>query len=72
MSAVTHALPSFLTNFAKRTFTVSDQIKIINDFLTFIAKQMRDCDVWSEASDVEFENAMEGMEKLVKNRLYDL
>lgn len=23
----------FLSNFAKRTFTVSDQIKIINDFL---------------------------------------
>lgn len=23
----------FLSNFAKRTFTVSDQVKIINDFL---------------------------------------
>lgn len=26
-------LISFLSNFAKRTFTVSDQVKIINDFL---------------------------------------
>ena len=24
---------SFLSNFAKRTFTVNDQVKIINDFL---------------------------------------
>ncbi|KAK7060943.1 hypothetical protein VNI00_000676 [Paramarasmius palmivorus] len=63
-------LKSFLSNFAKRTFTTSDQIKIINDFLNFIAKQMRECDVWRSASDAEFDNAMEGMEKLVMNQLY--
>ena len=33
---------------------------------------MRECDVWRNASDAEFDNAMEGMEKLVMNRLYDL
>ena len=33
---------------------------------------MRETDVWRNASDAEFENAMEGMEKLVMNRLYDL
>lgn len=33
---------------------------------------MREADVWKSASDAEFENAMEGMEKLVMNRLYDL
>ena len=33
---------------------------------------MREVDVWRNASDAEFENAMEGMEKLVMNRLYDL
>ncbi|KAJ7576981.1 hypothetical protein C8J56DRAFT_870192 [Mycena floridula] len=63
-------LKSFLGNFAKRSFTVHDQIKIINDFLTFISKQMRECDVWKNASDLEFDNAMEGMEKLVMNQLY--
>ncbi|PPQ98935.1 hypothetical protein CVT24_003562 [Panaeolus cyanescens] len=68
---VSKYLRSFLSNFAKRTFTVNDQVKIINDFLTFIAGQMRDCEVWKNASDTEFENAMEGMEKLVMNRLYD-
>ncbi|KAL0580480.1 hypothetical protein V5O48_001550 [Marasmius crinis-equi] len=63
-------LKSFLSNFAKRTFTTNDQIKIINDFLGFIARQMRDCEVWRTASDAEFDNAMEGMEKLVMNQLY--
>ena len=33
---------------------------------------MRECDVWRNAPDAEFENAMEGMEKLVMNKLYDL
>ncbi|KAF7985181.1 hypothetical protein HWV62_7778 [Athelia sp. TMB] len=64
-------LRSFLSNFAKRTFTVSDQVKIINDFLNFISVKMRETDVWRNASDAEFDNAMEGMEKLVMNRLYD-
>ncbi|KDR80762.1 hypothetical protein GALMADRAFT_241195 [Galerina marginata CBS 339.88] len=68
---VSKYLRSFLSNFAKRTFTVNDQVKIINDFLVFIASQMRECDVWKNSSDADFENAMEGMEKLVMNRLYD-
>ena len=33
---------------------------------------MRDCDIWKNASEAEFDNAMEGMEKLVMNRLYEL
>jgi hypothetical protein len=64
-------LRSFLSNFTKRTFTVNDQVKVINDFLNFIAVKMRESDVWRNASDPEFENAMEGMEKLVMNKLYD-
>ena len=28
-----HAHHRFLSNFAKRTFTVSDQVKVINEFL---------------------------------------
>jgi Rab5 GDP/GTP exchange factor len=39
--------------------------------LQFISVKMRECDVWKDSSDAEFENAMEGMEKLVMNRLYD-
>ncbi|OAX81329.1 hypothetical protein ACJ72_04327 [Emergomyces africanus] len=31
---------------------------------------MAQCEVWREVSDVEFDNAKEGMEKLVMNRLY--
>ncbi|EMD39246.1 hypothetical protein CERSUDRAFT_112905 [Gelatoporia subvermispora B] len=64
-------LRSFLSNFAKRTFTVNDQVKLINDFLTFISGKMREADVWRNASEAEFDNAMEGMEKLVMNRLYE-
>jgi Rab5 GDP/GTP exchange factor len=78
----------FLSNFSKRTFTINDQIKIINDFLNvsfmrhsffcldvdfkvkFISSQMRQCEPWKNASDAEFDNAMEGMEKLVMNQLY--
>src|SRR5712672_3386079 len=33
---------------------------------------MRETAVWKSASDGEFDNAMEGMEKLVMNRLYDV
>ncbi|KAG6840571.1 hypothetical protein C0991_005760 [Blastosporella zonata] len=68
---VSKYLRSFLSNFAKRTFTVNDQVKIINDFLSFISGQMRACEPWKNASDAEFDNAMEGMEKLVMNRLYE-
>lgn len=68
--AVAKYLKSFLGNFAKRTFTVSDQVKIINDFLNFIVKPMRECEIWRNASDAEFDNALEGMEKLVMNQLY--
>ncbi|KZV68258.1 hypothetical protein PENSPDRAFT_653400 [Peniophora sp. CONT] len=64
-------LRSFLNNFTKRTFTVADQIKLINDFLGFISTKMRDVEPWKTANEQEFENAMEGMEKLVMNRLYD-
>jgi hypothetical protein len=69
---VARYLRSFLSNFARRTFTVSDQVKLINDFLNFISQKMRETDVWKSASDAEFDNAMEGMEKLVMNRLYDV
>ncbi|KAJ4475024.1 hypothetical protein J3R30DRAFT_3295098 [Lentinula aciculospora] len=67
---VSKYLKSFLANFSKRTFTVSDQMKIINDFLNFISNHMRQCEPWKSASDAEFDNAMEGMEKLVMNQLY--
>ena len=38
----------------------------------FISERMRESDVWCNASEAEFDNAMEGMEKLVMNRLYEL
>jgi len=49
---------------------VHEQVKIISDFLSFIANKMALCEVWRDVSDAEFDNAREGMEKLVMNRLY--
>ena len=63
-------LRSFLNEFGKKEWMVHEQVKIIGDFLTFIANKMALCDVWREVSDAEFDNAKEGMEKLVMNRLY--
>ena len=37
----------------------------------FIAEKMQECDVWKNVTEVELDNALEGMEKLVMNRLYD-
>lgn len=67
---VARYLKSFLTEFGKRQWMVHEQVKIISDFLAFIADKMAKCDVWRSVSDAEFDNAREGMEKLVMNRLY--
>jgi len=63
-------LRSFLTEFGKKQWMVHEQVKIIGDFLAFITNKMAICDVWRDVSDNEFDNAKEGMEKLVMNRLY--
>ena len=67
---VARYLKSFLSEFGKRQWMVHEQVKIISDFLAFIANKMAVCEVWRELSDAEFDNAREGMEKLVMNRLY--
>lgn len=63
-------LRSFLMEFGKRQWMVHEQVKIISDFLAFITNKMAICEVWRDVSDSEFDNAKEGMEKLVMNRLY--
>lgn len=67
---VARFLRSFLQEFGKKQWAVHEQVKIIGDFLEFIAKKMSQCEVWRTVSDAEFDNAREGMEKLVMNRLY--
>ncbi|KAJ5297609.1 hypothetical protein N7508_007858 [Penicillium antarcticum] len=63
-------LRSFLMEFGKKQWMVHEQVKIISDFLTFITNKMAVCEIWRDVSDSEFDNAKEGMEKLVMNRLY--
>ncbi|OCF38906.1 hypothetical protein I317_07320 [Kwoniella heveanensis CBS 569] len=64
-------LKSFLSNFAKKPFTVNEQIKLIHDFLAFISNKMLEVEPWKSQSSAEFDNAVEAMEKLVMNRLYN-
>lgn len=68
---VARFLRSFLMEFGKKQWMVHEQVKIISDFLEFISKKMALCEVWRTVSDPEFDNAREGMEKLVMNRLYN-
>ncbi|KAI5307552.1 hypothetical protein KEM55_007992, partial [Ascosphaera atra] len=67
---VARFLRSFLNEFGKKQWLVHEQVKLIGDFLAFIEGKMAQCEVWRDVSDVEFDNAREGMEKLVMNRLY--
>ncbi|EIW68207.1 hypothetical protein TREMEDRAFT_32532 [Tremella mesenterica DSM 1558] len=64
-------LKSFLSSFAKKPFTVNEQVKLIRDFLEFIEGKMIQCEPWKSQTSAEFDNAMEAMEKLVMNRLYN-
>lgn len=63
---------SFLLEFRKKPWAVHEQVKIIGDFLTFITGKMNQCAVWNDLSDTEFDNAREGIEKLIMNQLYSL
>ncbi|GAA5954727.1 hypothetical protein JCM21900_005134 [Sporobolomyces salmonicolor] len=80
-------LRSFLKEFSRRPpVSVNDQVRVINDFLDFIATKMRGVDPWktiileeartgpagAERAEAEFDLAMEAMEKLVMNRLWHL
>ncbi|KAJ5047510.1 uncharacterized protein L3040_003334 [Drepanopeziza brunnea f. sp. 'multigermtubi'] len=54
--------------------TADPVAKFLRSFLQEFGKKQwmvhEQCDVWREVSDAEFDNAREGMEKLVMNRLY--
>ncbi|GJN89339.1 hypothetical protein Rhopal_002319-T1 [Rhodotorula paludigena] len=75
-------LRSFLKEFSRRPpVSTSDQVRVINDFLDFIAGKMRTVDPWKsllavdwrddpEQAEAEVDLALEAMEKLVMNRLW--
>ena len=75
------SLRRFLKEFSRRPpISSAEQIRIINDFLDFIAGKMRLFDPWkasllehdTERGEAEFDMALEAMEKLVMNRLWHL
>ncbi|KAK9360919.1 hypothetical protein V1504DRAFT_497846 [Lipomyces starkeyi] len=63
-------LKSFLHEFGKRSWTVREQVKIVQDFQNFIAPRMPLYPPFATLPDTEIANALEGMEKLIMNRLY--
>lgn len=63
-------MKSFLHEFSKRQWNNTEQQKIIRDFLDFIRGKMLVYEPFKSASETEFDNAQEGMEKLILNRLY--
>lgn len=64
-------LKSFLIAFSKKSWTVTEQVKLISDFKNFIYEKMAGVAPFLKMSETEFINCQEGMEKLVMNRLYD-
>ncbi|CAG8448486.1 2091_t:CDS:2 [Ambispora leptoticha] len=69
---INRILKNFQREFERKPFTINEQIRIVHDFLDFIPIEMRECEIWRDVSEQEFENAKEGIEKLVMNRLYSL
>ncbi|WFD26580.1 hypothetical protein MNAN1_001563 [Malassezia nana] len=61
---------SFFRGFTRRPYKPEEQVKLIFDFLDFIAARMAEATVWAELPPSDFDQATEAMEKLVMNRLY--
>ncbi|CAJ0846347.1 6761_t:CDS:2, partial [Entrophospora sp. SA101] len=69
---IARMVKNFELEFERHPRTINDQIKFVREFLDFITGKMRECELWRNASEQEFENAKEGIEKLVMNRLHKL
>ncbi|EEB07729.1 guanyl-nucleotide exchange factor Vps901 [Schizosaccharomyces japonicus yFS275] len=63
-------LKSFLSEFSKRQWPLVYETKLIKDFINFIDEKLEQYEPFKSCSEEERENAREGMEKLVMNRLY--
>lgn len=67
---VARYLRSFLAEFGRKKMSVQEQSKVIHDFVFFISEKILSCSVWQSEDGRDLENAIEGMEKLIMNRLY--
>ncbi|KAG5513374.1 hypothetical protein PMAC_001437 [Pneumocystis sp. 'macacae'] len=68
---ITKYMKSFIYEFLQRHWTIKEKVRIIRDFLDFIYQKMLLVEPWINASEAEFDNAKDGMEKLIMTRLYD-
>ncbi|QSL65519.1 hypothetical protein MERGE_002832 [Pneumocystis wakefieldiae] len=64
-------MKSFIYEFLQKPWTIKEKVKIIRDFLKFIYLKMQLVEPWVNTSEIEFDNAKEGMEKLITIRLYE-
>lgn len=63
-------MKSFLYEFSRRHWTLNEQIRIVHNFFHFISEQMVLYEPWKSFNMKELDNAYEGVEKLIMNKLY--
>lgn len=65
-------LKSFLSQFAKRSWTVEEQVKLIRDFGGFLFNKLIEHPPFNEIGDddIKIDNCKEGLEKLILTRVY--
>lgn len=63
-------IKSFLQEFTRAAWTPKQQEKIVGDFHKFISVKLRDFEPFASMNRHERLNSMEGVEKLIMNRLY--
>ena len=64
---------SFLMSFARQasSLSASQMMKAVQDFKKFIAEKFRMYEPFASMDDKDLENSVEGVEKLIMNRLYE-
>lgn len=63
-------IKSFLQEFTRAAWTPKQQEKIVSDFHKFISVKLRDYEPFASMNRHERLNSLEGVEKLIMNRLY--
>jgi len=71
-NSITPPSDRFTKEYTLRPLPIGKISQDTQDFLEFMEGQVRENPIWVGASQAEIENAMEGIEKSLLNKLYDL
>ncbi|OMJ20110.1 Vacuolar protein sorting-associated protein 9a [Smittium culicis] len=63
-------IKAFLVEFEKKSFTLNEQIRFTLEFNNYILKKMELNDIWKNMDSKDRDNAKEGVEKLIMNKIY--